>query len=142
MSKVDENMLRMVLDMAESKGRVTQMNEEREAENIRLKQLVDKLQAEIEELKLQLQQQQDSGRLTVVVNNFFMLSVLKTRDYVSSLNNDGRQFVGHMLHHTLSDETPRSVIAEVDEMTELERHDGVSNNFSGNIETLNMNVRE
>ena len=84
--------------------------------------------------------------LQMVVNNynFFMLSVPRTRAYVDNLGNDGRQFVGHMLHHTLAEDTPRCVVDEVDEMTQLTPQEGgvvIQNNngpVNGNITTQNV----
>ena len=63
--------------------------------------------------------QQESAQPKVVVNQFFVLSVPRTRDYVGNLNNDGRQFVSHMLNHTLAENSPRSAFDEVNRMTEL-----------------------
>ena len=70
--------------------------------------------------ELEMLVQQVSGQTTVVVNNFFMLSIDKTVSYVSTLDNNGRLFVGHFIHHTMPDGTPLSVIAQVDEMTRLQ----------------------
>jgi hypothetical protein len=85
----------------------------------------------------------------VVVNNynFLMLSVPRTRAYVDNLSNDGRQFVGHMLHHTMLEDTPRSVMDQVDEMTRLRDYQegGVviqhnSGPVNGNIGTQNVGM--
>jgi hypothetical protein len=56
---------------------------------------------------------------TMVVNQIFVLSVPKTMRYIRALDNNGRCFAGHFLHHTLSDETPQVVLSKVDEMTQL-----------------------
>ena len=128
--------LRFVADLAHNGGMM-------QAENEHLKRDNAKLQVEIEHLKKNNVQQQgeivklqdENRRLraemdvmkysqaqsqpTVVVNNFYMLSVPKTHDYVCKLDNDGRRFVGHFMHHTLPDNTQRSIIDEVDEMTQL-----------------------
>ena len=135
MSK-DIEELRFVADLAHNGGMM-------QAENEHLKRDNAKLQVEIEHLKKNNVQQQgeivklqdENRRLraemdvmkysqaqsqpTVVVNNFYMLSVPKTHDYVCKLDNDGRRFVGHFMHHTLPDNTQRSIIDEVDEMTQL-----------------------
>jgi hypothetical protein len=60
------------------------------------------------------------GENVVVVNNYYVLSVPKTYKYVNALDNAGRRFVGHFIHQTMSDGTPQSVMAQVDEMTQLE----------------------
>ena len=96
-----------------------------------------------------LLQQQQASRPQVVVNNynFFMLSVPRTRAYVDNLGNDGRQFVGHMLHQTMLEDTPRSVMDQVDEMTRLRdcQEGGVviqhnSGPVNGNIGTQNVGM--
>ena len=101
--------------------------------------------SELEKLLLQ----QQASRPQVVVNNynFFMLSVPRTRAYVDNLGNDGRQFVGHMLHQTMLEDTPRSVMDQVDEMTRLRDYQegGVviqhnSGPVNGNIGTQNVGM--
>lgn len=119
----------MVVDMATSKGRL-------EAEQERHKQELAEKDAQIAELKAQLKEKDDRNAELVVlldqlrtsqpqvtVHQFFVLSVPKTYNYVQGLDNDGRQFVGHMFHQTMPDDTPRSVLSQVDEMTSLERTD-------------------
>ena len=125
MSKIDEKMLLMMVDMAAQGGKMEAQQEakDREIEELRreLGELRDRL-AKRDERIAQLEAlvfQQGNARPTVVVNQFFMLSVPRTRTYVSSLSNNGRQFVGHMLHQTLAEDTPRYVMDEVDEMTKL-----------------------
>ena len=101
----------------------------------------------ISELEALLLQQQNAHP-TVVVNQYFMLSVPLTRDYVSNLSNDGRQFVGHMLHHTMPAETPRYMLEQVDEMTRLTPQEGgvvIQNNngpVNGNITTQNVGATD
>ena len=101
--------------------------------------------SELEQLLLQ----QQASRPQVVVNNYniFMLSVPRTRAYVDNLGNDGRQFVGHMLHQTMLEDTPRSVMDQVDEMTRLRDYQegGVviqhnSGPVNGNIGTQNVGM--
>jgi hypothetical protein len=141
--------LRFVADLAHSGGMMQAENEhlkkdnaKLQTENEQLKTDCERLQGEMGELQLLLKQLEGDIRLKkdeieslrkqnlqaqgqqprVVVNNFYMLSVPKTHEYVCKLDNDGRRFVGHFMHHTL-DDTQRSVIDEVDEMTQLEHHD-------------------
>lgn len=56
----------------------------------------------------------------MVVNNFFVLSEQKVISYISALDNNGRCFAGHFLHHTLTDDTPPKMLAKVDEITSLQ----------------------
>ena len=65
-------------------------------------------------------QQQNVQQPTMVVNQFFVLSLNKTISYISTLDNNGRFFAGHFLHHTLLEGTPTSMIEKVDEITSLE----------------------
>ena len=65
-------------------------------------------------------QQQNSQQPTMVVNQFFVLSMNKTISYISALDNSGRCFAGHFLHHTLTDGTPPMMMAKVDEITNLQ----------------------
>ena len=150
MSKIDEKMLLMMVDMAAQGGKMEAQQEakDREIEELRREvgELRDRL-AKRDERIAQLEAlvfQQGNARPTVVVNQFFMLSVPRTRTYVSSLSNNGRQFVGHMLHQTLAEDTPRYVMDEVDEMTQLTPQEGgvvIQNNngpVNGNITTQNV----
>lgn len=150
MSKIDEKMLQMVVDMAAQGGKMEARHEaqereieEKNAEIKRLREIIVKRDARINELEGLLLEQQ-SAQPKVVVNQYFMLSVPLTRDYVSNLSNDGRQFVGHMLHHTMPAETPRCMFEQVDEMTRLNPQDGsvvIHNNngpVNGNIATQNV----
>ena len=148
MSKIDEKMLQMVVDMATQGGKMEARQEanEREIEELRAevkrqREVIERREARIEELEGLLQQ---NALPKVVVNHYFMLSVPLTRDYVSHLGNDGRQFVGHMLHHTMPAETPRYLLEQVDEMTRLNPQEGgvvIQNNngpVNGNITTQNV----
>ena len=65
-------------------------------------------------------QQQSVQQPTMVVNQFFVLSMNKTISYISTLDNNGRFFAGHFLHHTLLEGTPTAMIEKVDEITSLE----------------------
>ena len=121
-------------------------NKSLKAENKSLKAENKSLKAEVKHLsetndkQQQLLIQKDQmiaegiHKPVVVVNKYYLLSVPKTCQYVSTLDNDGRRFVGHFMHHTLSDGTPMSVIEQVDEMTQLEAsQDG---RLAGAIEEL------
>lgn len=154
MSKIDEKMLQMVVDMATQGGKMEAQQEAREKEieelHAKVSELIggiEKRDARISELEAMLSQQQ-SAHPTVVVNQYFMLSVPLTRDYVSNLSNDGRQFVGHMLHHTMPAETPRYMLEQVDEMTRLTPQEGgvvIQNNngpVNGNITTQNVGATD
>lgn len=76
------------------------------------------LQLRVAELDAKVQQL-SSQQPTMVVNNFFLLSILKTISYINALDNTGRCFAGHFLHHTLSDNTSPLMLAKVDEITQL-----------------------
>ena len=123
--------MKFVAELARSGG----MMEER---NTSLNSELHQLRARIEELEQQLSARENtivekdrritelevmlerSGQQpTVVVNQYFMLSMPKTVNYVNTLDNSGRRFVSHFMHHTLPDGTPLSVIEQVDEMTSL-----------------------
>ena len=155
MARIEEKMLQMVVDMAAKGGKMEAQQEAQDKEierlmeeNRQLKAAMARDKERISELEHLLQQQQAS-RPQVVVNNynFFMLSVPRTRAYVDNLGNDGRQFVGHMLHQTMLEDTPRSVMDQVDEMTRLRDYQegGVviqhnSGPVNGNIGTQNVGM--
>ena len=155
MARIEEKMLQMVVDMAAKGGKMEAQQEAQDKEIERLMEENRQLKAamardteRISELE-QLLLQQQASRPQVVVNNynFFMLSVPRTRAYVDNLGNDGRQFVGHMLHHTMLEDTPRSVMDQVDEMTRLRDYQegGVviqhnSGPVNGNIGTQNVGM--
>ena len=155
MTKIDEKMLQIVVDMAARGGKMEALQEAQDKEIERLIEENRQLKAErakdkerIRELE-QLLHEQQAARPQVVVNNFnfFVLSVPRTRAYVDNLGNDGRQFVGHMLHHTMLEDTPRSVMDQVDEMTRLRDYQegGVviqhnTGPVNGNIGTQNVGM--
>ena len=155
MARIEEKMLQMVVDMAAKGGKMEAQQEAQDKEierlmeeNRQLKAAMARDKERISELERLLQQQQAS-RPQVVVNNynFFMLSVPRTRAYVDNLGNDGRQFVGHMLHQMMLEDTPRSVMDQVDEMTRLRDYQegGVviqhnSGPVNGNIGTQNVGM--
>ena len=120
---IDE--LRFVADLAHNGGVMQAQNEHLRSVNLELKLEIEKLRSENEGLRaevarLKAAQQQAPLQPQVVVNNYYVLSVPKTYKYVNALDNAGRRFVGHFIHQTMSDGTPQSVMAQVDEMTQLE----------------------
>lgn len=139
MSKdIDE--LRFVADLAHNGGMMQAENEYLKKDNAQLQVENERLKNDNMQLRTEIGKLKDDNRLmraemdvlrstppqgqpTVVVNNYYLLSMPKTSNYVRALDNEGRLFVGHFMHHTLSDGTPQSVIDEVDEMTQLEHHD-------------------
>lgn len=137
-NKLEE--LKFVADLAHNGGMMKAQNEALSAD-------LTKLQTELNEKKVQLMemqvmmaakdeviaakdrriaeleaivQQQNSQQPTMVVNQFFVLSMNKTISYISALDNSGRCFAGHFLHHTLTDGTPPMMMAKVDEITNLQ----------------------
>ena len=152
MAKLEEKMLQMVVNMATNDGRMKAQQELMEAEINKQRELLkqkdneiverDKRIAYLEERLAQVMEQ----KKPLVVNNYYMLSVPKTRDYVCHLDNRDRRFVGHFMHHTLPDDTPMSVIEQVNEMTRLEHQEGqvvMHNNYgpvNGNITTQNVEM--
>ena len=126
MSKVEEKMLNMVVDMATYKGRLEAEQErhmkeiaEKNVEIAELKGLLKKKDNRIAELEERLVQQ-STAQPKVMVKQYFLLSAPKTYNYVQALDNNGRRFVGHMFHQTLADDTPKSILMKVDEMTRLD----------------------
>lgn len=101
MSKIDEKMLMMMVDMAAQGGKMEALQEAKDKEIDELRTVCDELRREIAKRDERIAQlealvfQQENARPQVVVNQFFVLSVSRTRVYVSSLSNNGRQFVGH-----------------------------------------------
>jgi len=119
---IDE--LKFVADLAHNGGMMQAQNEHLKHENERLRHEIEQLRSEIAGLKAKLDEsvvvkQLNSQQPTVVVNNFYVLSVPKTHQYVSVLNNDDRRFVGHFMHQTLSEGTPQFMIAQIDAITQL-----------------------
>ncbi len=125
---IDE--LKFVADLAHNGGMMQAQNEYLRNENARLQHENARLQhenaqqkTELEGLKaemaeLRAMKQLNGQQPTVVVNNFYVLSVPKTHKYVSVLNNADRRFVGHFMHQTLSEGTPQHQLAQIDEMTQ------------------------
>lgn len=146
--------LRFVADLAHNGGMMQAQNEALKAENLRLQEENMRLRAENDNLREQnahkdkvivtkdnriselegMLYQADRQPQVVVNQVYFVLSWPKTCNYVSRLDNDGRRFVGHFMHHTLPDGTPMSVIEQVDEMTRLEGNP--ENRLADEIEKL------
>ena len=56
----------------------------------------------------------------VIIQQYFLLDILKTISYVVSLNNSQKMLVGHMLHQTMADNVPKRIYDKVDAITQLE----------------------
>lgn len=122
-SKLDE--FKFVADLARNEGELKAKYESSQDDNIRLREENEQLRLENQRLReenerLKNQHENNSYQPQVVVNNFFLLSWPKTYNYVSALDNDDKRVVSHMLHHTVPDDTPKSVIAQIDEITSLD----------------------
>ena len=136
-TKIEE--LRFVADLAHNGGMMQAENAALKAELATQKTVAneqkvllmekDKIIAERDEKIVQknrriaeleaIVQQQNVQQPTMVVNQFFVLSMNKTISYISALDNNGRCFAGHFLHHTLYDGTPSVMMEKVDEITQL-----------------------
>jgi hypothetical protein len=136
--------LKMIIDLASERGVMQErsetlnaQNKQQNDENARLREELALLQEKQIEQELQLREKnnrieelegivagtaseigQNSPAL-VVVNQYFTLSVPKTTEYVMRLDSEHRIFVGHLFQHTLPDNTPKHVLDQVREMTEL-----------------------
>ena len=135
--------LKMVLELAASKGRKeaenemleTQKKQLEEANTKLLRQLSqkDKLLKEkekiIEEQRRRISDMEalvanqtcaaEGKKQVVYVSQYFLLDAPKTFSYVCTLNNTQRMFAGHLLLHTMADNTPKQVFDQVNEMTQL-----------------------
>ena len=56
----------------------------------------------------------------VIIQQYFLLDILKTISYVVSLNNSQKMLVGHLLHQTMADNVPKRIYDKVDAITKLE----------------------
>ena len=61
----------------------------------------------------------DGQQPVVFVNQYFLLDCPKTISYVGALDNSMKMFAGHLLLHTMADNTPKRVFDQVNEMTQL-----------------------
>lgn len=56
----------------------------------------------------------------VIIQQYFLLDMIKTISYVLKLNDSQKMFVGHMLHQTMPDDVPKPIYDKVDAMTRLD----------------------
>lgn len=135
--------LKMVLDLAAIKGRKEAENEilgaqnkQLEEDNTKLMSLLnekEKLLAEkdgiIEDLKQRISEMEallanntcaaDGQKQVVYVNQYILLDGPKTVNYVCALDNTQKMFAGHLLLHTLADNTPKQIYDKVNKITQL-----------------------
>ena len=135
--------LKMVLDLAAIKGRKEAENEilgaqnkQLEEDNTKLMSLLnekEKLLAEkdgiIEDLKQRISEMEallanntcaaDGQKQVVYVNQYILLDAPKTVNYVCALDNTQKMFAGHLLLHTLTDNTPKQIYDKVNKITQL-----------------------
>ena len=118
--------LKFVADLAHNGG---MMQAQKEALTAKVAELQTQLNAKDEEIAAlkrrnaeleTMGHQANFQQPTMVVNQFFVLSINKTISYISALGNNERCFAGHFLHHTLTDGTPPMMLAKVDEITSLQ----------------------
>lgn len=132
--------LKFVADLAHNGGMMKAQNEALSADLTKLQTELNEMKVHVMEMQVMMAakdeeiaaknrriaeleamvQQQNSQQPTMVVNQFFVLSIYKTISYISALDNSGRCFAGHFLHHTLTDGTPPMMMAKVDEITNLQ----------------------
>ena len=136
--------LKMIVDLAKSDGKKEDENEmlktvKKQLEDTCAKQQKmlaqkDKQLAEkdkrIEEQKERISELEamvankpyvgDGQQPVVFVNQYFLLDCPKTISYVGALDNSMKMFAGHLLLHTMADNTPKRVFDQVNEMTQLE----------------------
>ena len=135
--------LKMVLDLAASKGRKEAENEMLETQKKQLEEVNMKLLRQLSQKDKQLKERDkiieeqrrrisdmealvannacgaDGQKQVVYVSQYFLLDGPKTVSYVCALDNTQRMFAGHMLLHTMADNTPKQVFDQVNEMTQL-----------------------
>lgn len=135
--------LKIVLDLAAIKGRKEAENEilgaqnkQLEEDNTKLMSLLnekEKLLAEkdgiIEDLKQRISEMEallanntcaaDGQKQVVYVNQYILLDGPKTVNYVCALDNTQKMFAGHLLLHTLADNTPKQIYDKVNKITQL-----------------------
>lgn len=122
-NKLDE--FKFVADLARNEGVLQAKYDSLKDDYIRLKEENDQLRKDSERLReenrrLQAHHEENWNQPKVVVNQIILLSWPKTCSYVNGLGDEGRQAVCHMLHHTVPDDTPISVIQQIDEITSLD----------------------
>ena len=135
--------LKMVLELAASKGRKEAENEMLEAQKKQLEEVNAKLLKQLSQKDKQLKEKDkiieeqrrrisdmealvankscaaDGQKQVVYVSQYFLLDGPKTFSYVCALDNTQRMFAGHLLLHTMADNTPKQVFDQVNEMTQL-----------------------
>ena len=62
----------------------------------------------------------DGTTQVVLIQQYILLDGPKTFAYVCSLKDDKKMIAGHMLMHTMVDNTPKCIYDQVNEMTQLE----------------------
>lgn len=140
--------LQMVMEMAKQNGKneakaemlqekIVQLTDEvkqKDGEISSMAEVISDKNEEIAYLKEQLKQRDEKIEIleqqngiyncgangNVVVNQFFVLSVPKTRTYAGLLNNDGRIKMCHMFQNTMPDGTAPEVFNKVKEITMLQ----------------------
>ena len=123
-NKLEE--LKFVADLAHNGGMMKAQNEALTAEVAKLRTQLNAKDEEIAALKQRnaeleaMGHQSNFQQATMVVKQYFVLSIHKTINYISALDNNARCFAGHFLHHTLTDGTPPMMMAKVDEITNLQ----------------------
>ena len=118
--------LKFVADLAHNGGMMQAQKEALTAEVAKLRTQLNAKDEEIVALKRRnaeleaMGHQSNFQQATMVVKQYFVLSIHKTINYISALDNNARCFAGHFLHHTLTDGTPPMMLAKVDEITMLQ----------------------
>lgn len=165
MAENTEN-LKLIIDLASNSGamqercvRLADENAKLREENAELKDEISELKQEYARLKATLEAQDrliaeqtehiqelekvasqiPSGGSVVVVNQYFMLSVEKTCEYVTRLDAEHRIFVGHMFQHTLPDNTSKHILDQVRDMTELREETGLGIHVDGDYNDIHDN---
>ena len=138
--------LKMIVDLAKSDGKKEAENEMLKTAKKQLedncakqqkmlaqkdRQLAEK-DKKIEELEERIRELEeivankpyggDSQQPVVFVNQYFLLDCPKTINYVGALDNRQKMFAGHLLLHTMADNTPKKIFDQVNEMTQLENN--------------------
>ena len=135
--------LKMVLDLAASKGRKEAENEMLETQKKQLEEVNAKLLRQLGQKDKQLMERDkiieeqrrrisdmealvannaydaDGQKQVVYVSQYFLLDAPKTVNYVCALDNTQKMFANHLLLHTMAENTPKPIYDKVNEMTQL-----------------------
>lgn len=135
--------LKMVLDLAASKGRKEAENEMLETQKKQLEEVNAKLLRQLGQKDKQLMERDkiieeqrrrisdmealvannaydaDGQKQVVYVSQYFLLDAPKTVNYVCALDNTQKMFANHLLLHTMAENTPKQIYDKVNEMTQL-----------------------